>query len=125
MFRSILAACLLLSGEVGGQQQKAREPEFPTTEEIKLVVTQSERSIEEYRQSVVLEAELVSTKEDPSGVRKDQRVIESATRLIAALKKNPEGFHGLGGLLLLSLLDDASRNAALCSSAGMQRSHRV
>lgn len=34
------------------------------------------------------------------------------------LKENPERFHGLGGLLLLSTLDDASRNAALCSSSG-------
>jgi hypothetical protein len=34
------------------------------------------------------------------------------------LKQNPDAFHGLGGLLLLSSLDDASRNAALCSSAG-------
>jgi hypothetical protein len=119
MFRSMLAVCLLLSGNVAAQQQQAKEPEFPTTEEIQLVVTQSERSIEQYRQSVVLESGLVSAKEDPSGVTKDQGVIESATKLIAALKKNPEGFHGLGGLLLLSLLDDASRNAALCSNAGI------
>src|SRR5438094_337051 len=95
-----LAICLLLSGNVAAQQQKAKEPEFPTIEEIQLVVTQSERSIEQYQQSVVLESELVSAKEDPSGVRKDQGVIESATKLVAALKKNPDGFHGLGGLLL-------------------------
>jgi len=114
----MLAVCMLLSVSAT-QQQESKEPDFPTTDEIQLVVTQSERSIEQYRQSVVLEAELVSAKEDPSGVRKDQELIESATKLIAALKKNPEGFHVLGGLLLLSLLDDASRNAALCSNTGM------
>jgi hypothetical protein len=39
-------------------------------------------------------------------------------KLIIGLKERPERFNGLGGLLLLSALDDASRNAALCSSAG-------
>jgi hypothetical protein len=39
-------------------------------------------------------------------------------KLIVALRQNPDGFHGVGGLLLLSTLDDASRNAALCSSSG-------
>ena len=40
-------------------------------------------------------------------------------RVIAGLKAHPDAFHGLGGLLLLSNLDDAARNAALCSSEGM------
>jgi hypothetical protein len=37
------------------------------------------------------------------------------TKLLSGLKTHPESFNGVGGLLLLSSLDDASRNAALCS----------
>jgi len=62
-----------------------------------------------------MEAELPSAKRDPSAVQKDQQVFNTTAGLIAALKVHPEGFRGLGGILLLSSLDDASRNAALCS----------
>jgi hypothetical protein len=41
-----------------------------------------------------------------------------SAKLLDALKKKPEAFNGLGGLLLLTTLDDASRNAALCASTG-------
>ena len=117
MFRPIVPFCLLLlTVPCGAQQQETKDdPEFPKTEEIQLVVTQAERAFEQYKQSVTMEAELPSAKRDPSAVEKDREVFDSTAKLIAALKTHPEGFHGLGGLLLLSSLDDASRNAALCS----------
>ena len=93
----LLAIYLLVSIHVAAQQETAKEVEFPTIDEIQLVLSQSERSIEQYRRAVVLESELVSAKEDPSGVRKDQGVIESATKLIAALNKNPKDFTGWEG----------------------------
>jgi hypothetical protein len=119
MFRPTLTFCLIFMVlPCVAQQQKAKdEPEFPKTEEIQLVVTQAERAFEQYKRSVTMEAELPSAKRDPSAVQKDQEVFDTTAGLIAALKLHPEGFHGLGGLLLLSSLDDASRNAALCSGS--------
>jgi hypothetical protein len=98
-------------------QQKA-QVEFPTKEEINLVVTQAERAFDQYKTSVVMEGNLQSSKQEPSSFKKDQEVVEMSHKLIVALKENPDRFHGLGGLLLLSTLDDASRNAALCSTSG-------
>jgi hypothetical protein len=107
---------LLLAGTYSFAGQKTVE--FPTTEEINLVVTQSERAFDQYKNSVVMENSLESSQRDPSSLKKDQELVEMSHKLIVALKAKPEGFHGLGGLLLLSTLDDASRNAALCASAG-------
>jgi hypothetical protein len=112
-----LLIVLTLASVFSSAQQKA-EVEFPTAEEINLVVTQSERAFDQYKNSVVMERNLQSSKQDPSSLKKDQELVEMAHKLITALKSNPDGFHGLGGLLLLSTLDDASRNAALCSSSG-------
>jgi hypothetical protein len=100
---------------VAQQQPRKEEPEFPKSNEIVLVVTQAERAFQEYKQSVALELELPTSLKDPSAAKKDLQVFDETIKLISALKTNPEGFHGLGGLLLLSALDDASRNAALCS----------
>jgi hypothetical protein len=116
MSRPATLLCLLLvSVGCAAQQQKKKIIEFPNKEEIQLVVTQSERVLEQYKQSVAMEAELPTAKREPSGVEKDRGVYDAAAKLIADLKIHPESFHGVGGLLLLSSLDDASRNAALCS----------
>ena len=111
-----LLIILLLASTYSFAGQKAVD--FPTTEEINLVVTQSERAFDQYKNSVVMENNLESLQRDPSSLKKDQELVEMSHKLIVALKAKPDGFHGLGGLLLLSTLDDASRNAALCASAG-------
>ncbi len=109
---------ILCVANVSFAQQKPSQPEFPTKEEIVLVVTQAERAFDQYKNSVAMEANLEGSKLEPSGFKKDQEVVVMSHKLIVALKQNPDGFHGVGGLLLLSVLDDASRNAALCSSSG-------
>ena len=53
--------------------------------------------------------------EDKTGIDRDRELATSAKKLVASLKKAPNAFHGPGGLLLLGILDDASRNAALCN----------
>jgi hypothetical protein len=115
----MLAVYVLFSTNVAAQQQKVKEPEFPTTED-QLVVTQSEEAFHQYEQSVSLEAGLVSRKNDTTS-DKDRQIVEMSAKLISGLRKKPEVFDGLGGLLLLSTLDDASRNAALCANEGMIR----
>jgi hypothetical protein len=112
---SRLLCLLILPICCNAQQQKEKAPDFPSTEEIKLVITQSERVFEQYKQTVAMEAELPTFKSSPSAVEKDRGVYDMTTKLLAGLKTHPESFNGLGGLLLLSSLDDASRNAALCS----------
>jgi hypothetical protein len=105
----------ILCVSLRAQEQKKKEAEFPNNEEIRLVVIQSERAFEQYGITVTMEEQLPSAKNNPSFVEKDRQVYDMASKLIAALKINPDAFHGPGGLLLLTSLDDASRNAALCS----------
>jgi hypothetical protein len=112
-----LLIVLMLTVVPSFAQQKA-DVQFPTDEEITLVLTQSERAFEQYKNSVAMEQTLDSSKQDPSALKKDREVVDMSHKLIVALKEHPDKFHGLGGLLLLSTLDDASRNAALCSSSG-------
>jgi len=100
-------------------QEATKPKEFPTDEEIKLVVLQSERAFAEYKQAVALEASLPTVKNDRTSLDTDKHLIELIPKLLDALKANPFNFDGLAGLLLLTTLDDASRNAALCSSSGM------
>jgi len=120
MPKATLMLCVFCLSSVSfAQQQKAKEPDFPTNEEIQLVVTQAERAFEQYKQAVTVEATLPSAKKDKSGLEKDQQVVEMSAKLLNALRKKPEAFNGLGGLLLLTTLDDASRNAALCANTGM------
>jgi hypothetical protein len=117
MCKSTMAFCVLfLTACAMARQEKANIPEFPSTDEIQLVVTQSERVFEQYKQSVTMEADLPSSKRDLSAIQKDTGVYDMGMKLVDALRKHPDGFHGVGGLLLLSSLDDASRNAALCSA---------
>lgn len=115
-FIRLLTVALLSSIPIFAQQKS--DVEFPTTEEINLVVSQAERAFEQYKNSVAMEQTLESSKRDPASLKKDQEVFDLSHKLIVGLKQHPDGFHGLGGFLLLSSLDDASRNAALCSSAG-------
>jgi hypothetical protein len=98
---------------------------FPRKEEIELVVSQSDRAFESYKQSLALEELLDSTKQKSFGIEQDKNVLKMARQLIAGLSKNPDAFHGVGGLLLLSILDDASRNAALCSASGFSEMANV
>jgi hypothetical protein len=114
---TLLSSVLFLASCCTAQEKTEKTPEFPNIEEIQLVVTQSERVFEQYKQAVTTEAELPTSKTNPSMIEKDRGVYDMATKLIASLKAHPQGFHGVGGPLLLSSLDDASRNAALCSGA--------
>jgi hypothetical protein len=100
-------------------QQKEAKLDFPSDEEIKLVVKQSERAFQQYAQSVELEAMLPSSKENGSGVATDKQVVAAAKELVDTLKQDPGAFHGLLGFTLQTMLDDASRNAALCGGSGM------
>lgn len=99
--------------------QSAKLKEFPTDEEIRLVVSQAERAFADYKQAVALEASLPTAKKDRVNLDTDKQLVDMVPKLLDALKANPSRFNGLAGLLLLTTLDDASRNAALCSNSGM------
>jgi hypothetical protein len=115
--RTVLVLALFSSFLTAQETSKAKD--FPTDEEIKLVVLQADRALAEYKQAVALEASLPTVKKDKTSLDTDKHLIELYPKLLDALKANPPKFNGLAGLLLLTTIDDASRNAALCSNTGM------
>jgi len=114
-----LAVCLIMVCPVANSQTNKT---FPTEEEIALVVTQTERALSDYKTSVSLAAKLADQADD---IANDKRVIEGLTVMIKAMREHPQRFNSPVGFEFVLLLDDASRNAALCNADAIQKGMRV
>lgn len=114
-----LAVCLILVCPASKSQTNKT---FPTDDEITLVVTQTQRALSDYKASVSLEAKLADQADD---VANDKRVIDGLTVMINALQEHPQRFNSPVGFEFVLLLDDASRNAALCNADAIQKGMKV
>lgn len=89
---------------------------FPAEQQISLLLTQAERAFDSYESALQLEGQLVG---GPESVAKDKETLNMARRILATLRANPvNGFNSPMGFLLVTNLDDASRNMALCMGQG-------
>jgi hypothetical protein len=90
------------------------EKTFPTDAEINLVLTQTERAIQQYKPLIDMEA--VHLGQNGVGtIAHDRQVVSGLEMAIKAFKGKPQGFNGPLGFAFFGWLDDASRNAALCA----------
>lgn len=96
-------------------QDKDKDVNFATDDEIKLVLTQADRAIGQYKPLLDQEANMLG-KEGAEAVAKDREVIAGIEMAIKGFGKNPQAFNGPLGFSFFEWLDDASRNAALCSA---------
>jgi hypothetical protein len=96
------------------QENKA----FPTNGEISLVVTQTTRALSDYEASVKLEEKLGAKDAD---LANDRRVIHGLKVMVDSVGVQPQKFNSWIGFTLVTLLDDASRNAALCNADAIQK----
>lgn len=110
----LILSCLLVCPVAHSQVNKT----FPTDDEITLVVTQAERALSDYKTSVSLEAKLANQADD---IANDKRVIDGLTVMIKAMREHPQRFNSPAGFEFVLLLDDASRNAALCNADAIQK----
>ena len=92
-----------------------REAGFPTDEEIKLVLTQADRAIQEYK-PLLDEEEQMYGKKGEDAVARDREVVRGIEMAITGFGKNPQSFNGPLGFSFFEWLDDADRNALLCAS---------
>jgi hypothetical protein len=92
-----------------------REASFPTDDEIKLVLTQADRAIQEYKPLLDMEEKMFGKKFEDA-VAKDRGVVRGIEIAIKAFGKNPQTFNGPLGFTFFEWLDDADRNALLCAS---------
>jgi hypothetical protein len=92
-----------------------QQASFPTDEEIKLVLTQADRAIQEYKPLLDAEEKMYGKKGE-AAVVKDREVVSGIEIAIKAFRKNPQAFNGPIGFTFFEWLDDADRNALLCAS---------
>lgn len=110
MFR--FASVLLTIGFAANAQT---ENNFPTDDEITLVLTQTERAIQQYK-PLIDQEEAQLDKGATDAVAHDRDVVNSLEMAVKAFKGKPQVFNGQLGFLFFEWLDDADRNAVLCGS---------
>jgi hypothetical protein len=103
-----------LSLNVNGKS-KDKDVNFPTDEEIRLVLTQADRAIDQYK-PLLDQEEQMGGKEGAEAVAKDRGVVVSLELAIKGFGTNPQAFNGPLGFAFFEWLDDASRNAVLCAT---------
>jgi hypothetical protein len=110
LFRCASAFVLLAVSFARAQTDKS----FPTVDEINLVLTQTERAIEQYKP--LIDQQEIKMDNAPDAVARDRQVVKALETAVKAFKGNPQGLNGPLGFAFFEWLDDASRNALLCGS---------
>jgi hypothetical protein len=97
------------------------ETPFPTDDEVQLLLTQADRAMKQYK-PLIDQEESVLGKSGAEAVAKDRQVVQAVEIAVEILKKNPQGFNSPAGFALFEWLDDANRNALLCSTTALTQS---
>ena len=115
--RGSIVSCLLAfcCFTVCGQ---SKDVNFPTDEEIRLVLTQTSRAVEQYKPLLDMEEKMLG-KAGAQAVTNDRDVVRSIELAVVGFGKSPKAFNSALGFTFNEWLDDASRNAALCSANAM------
>ena len=85
---------------------------------IKLVIVQTDRALVDYVASVKEEQRLSEGAEETEN---DKQVIDGLTAMSKVFGARPQKFNSRFGFELILLLDDASRNAALCNADAISK----
>lgn len=97
------------------------EKTFPSDSEIQLLLTQADRAMQQYK-PLIDQEEFRLGKGGAKAVAKDREVIEAIEMAVRTMTRKPQGFNSAAGFALFEWLDDASRNAMLCSTTSMLQS---
>lgn len=114
LFRCASALALLtMSFAVVANAQAMKS--FPSDEEINLVLTQTERAMQQYK-PLIDQEETQMGKSYTDAVAKDRKNVNALEIAVRAFRRNPQAFNGPLGFAFFVWLDDAGRNAVLCGS---------
>jgi hypothetical protein len=114
-FRRAPTLVLLTVGVVVVVANAQTEKTFPTDDEINLVLTQTERAIQQYK-PLIGQQELQLGKSPTDVGANDRQVVSALETAVKALRGKPQMFNGPLGFNVFEWLDDADRNALLCGS---------
>jgi len=111
--RSACVFVLLIGSFVAAQGQEGNS--VPSNDEVELVLTQTDRAIQQYE--LAINDEQTEMGKDGSGaVSKDREVVDSLRLAVKVFRKQPQAFNGPLGFAFFEWLDDASRNAEVCAN---------
>jgi len=118
LFRFVVLLGILTIGSAGSVCAQT-EKTFPTDEEITLLLTQTERAVQQYKPLIDEEDALMGKEaaEAADGMARARALIAALETTLKALKTKPQAFNGLSGFAFFEWLDDGSRNALECSAA--------
>jgi hypothetical protein len=90
---------------------------FPSNDEIKLLLTQADRAMEQYKAAINLEeAQFEKSSGQADAVAKDREVAANYEIMSKGMETKPQLFNSRFGFEIVTLLDDAVRNSLLCST---------
>jgi len=102
-----------------GAETNTEKPSFPDDSQINLLLTQAERAFDTYELEIK-EEQLELGKEGPESAARDRQLLDRVRQYLPKLKAKPQAFNSPAGFLLVTDLDDASRNMAVSmGQAGM------
>ncbi|HEY5331020.1 MAG TPA: hypothetical protein VIJ79_14125 [Acidobacteriaceae bacterium] len=93
---------------------------FPTNDEINLMLTQSERAIQQYKPLIDREATEMG-KSGAMAATKDREAMRNFEVGLKAFRVKPQAFNSPAGFIFLEFLDDQSRNATLCGGGALSQ----
>ncbi len=111
----VASALLILTNILAVAASAQTEQTYPTDDEINLVLTQTERAMQQY-EPLIDQEKLRMGKAGTDAVANDREVVSNLELAVRAFKKTPQSFNGPLGFAFFEWLDDASRNAALCAN---------
>lgn len=120
LVRNAFALILLVMGLVVPAHAQDEKP-LPTDDEINLLLTQADRAMQQYK-PLINQEELQLGKAGAEAIAKDREVVQRVEMTVQSLKKKPQGFNSPAGFVLSEWLDDASRNAMVCSTTSSLQS---
>lgn len=119
LFRCCAFVLLTIGFAAAGNAQADKS--FPTDDEINLLLTQTERAMQQYK-PLIDQEEIQMGDSYAEASANDRQVVNGLETAVRAFKAKPQGFNGPLGFAFFEWLDDADRNALLCSNGASTRS---
>ena len=118
LLRCASALVLLASFAVAAHAQT--EKTFPTDDEINLLLTQTERALQQYKPLIDQEVTEMG-KDGAEAAAKDRELANNLEVALKAFRGKPQGFNGPLGFAFFAWLDDLDRNTSLCESGALSQ----
>lgn len=112
----IRIACVLFAVccVVATAAAKQADSKYASDEEINLLMGQADRAMKQYEQIVAQEKQLLGESVDTAT---DAKLLQAWKAVKTALDKDPQKYNSFAGFDIVTMLDDAARNAALVSNS--------